>query len=135
MSAQESKTTRKAAPKKATAKQAAPKTGVQKADAASKPHLFMMLFEATAGAKTGLRMGARHAIMVFMVASEVKHATGKAAKGLQVTGWSGITLKKAGDITGQKQRFTDKALDRAAQTAAQKGASFLVYKEELKAQA
>ncbi|WP_434287011.1 hypothetical protein [Celeribacter sp. SCSIO 80788] len=126
-------TSTKASKAKTKAKAAAPKTAP--ATAAKKPHLFMMLFEATAGAKTGLRMGACHAIMVFMVASDPKHARAKGIKGLEVTGWSGITLKKAGDITGQKQRFKDKALDRAAQTAAQKGAAFVVYKEELKGEA
>lgn len=130
MSAEATKTTKKAAPQKAAAKQAAPKPATGK-----KPHLFMMLFEAAAGAKTGLRMGARHAIMVFMVASDKKPAIAKGFKGLEATGWSGIQLKKAGDITQQKEPFKDPALDRAARTAVKKGASFLVYKEEIKGQA
>ncbi|MBW6417452.1 hypothetical protein [Celeribacter sp. PS-C1] len=96
--------------------------------------LFMMLFEATAGAKTGLRMGARHAVMVFMVAGEQRLAIAKAFKGLEATGWSAMEMKKGGDITGQK-RFEDKALDASARKAMEKGAAFLVYKKEIKGQA
>ncbi|WP_417255473.1 hypothetical protein [Celeribacter halophilus] len=119
---------------KTPAKKPQAKAAPTKDEKAPQKRLFMMLFEATAGAKTGLRMGARHAIMVFMVASEKKFAIGKAFKGLEVTGWSGMQLKKGADITGQK-RFEDKALDASARKAMQKGAAFLVYKDEVKGQA
>lgn len=104
-----------------------------KQDKIADPRLFMMLYEATAGAKTGLRLGARHPIMVFMVASEIKFARAKARKGLDATGWSGLLLRKSADITGQKV-FDDKALNAAARKAIEKGASFLVYKDEIKGQ-
>ncbi|SFI72181.1 hypothetical protein [Celeribacter neptunius] len=104
-----------------------------KTDKAEK-HLYMMQFEGTAGAKTGLRMGARHMIMVFIVASEPKFAVAKGHKGLEVTGWSGLEMKKIGDITGKK-RFEDKAMDASARKAMEKGASFLIFKNEIKGQA
>ncbi|NIY78790.1 hypothetical protein HCZ23_04845 [Celeribacter sp. HF31] len=127
------------------AKTAKSKTGKEKSgkakpatkaatDGKPQKRLFMMLFEATAGAKTGLRMGGRHAIMVFMVASEQRPAIAKAFKGLEATGWSGMEMKKGEDITG-RPRLKDKALDASALKAMQKGAAFLVYKDEIKGQA
>ncbi|WP_226550744.1 MULTISPECIES: hypothetical protein [Celeribacter] len=107
-----------------------------KAPGEGKPqrHLFMMLFEATAGAKTGLRLGGRHAIMVFMVAGEQKLAIAKGFKALEATGWSSMEMKKGLDLTG-RPRLKDKALDASARKAMQKGAAFLVYKDEIKGQA
>ncbi|WP_321363913.1 hypothetical protein [uncultured Celeribacter sp.] len=112
-----------------------PKAAAGKAESAKpQKRLFMMLFEATAGAKTGLRLGGRHAIMVFMVAGEQRLAIAKAFKGLEATGWSGMEMKKGEDITG-RPRLKDKALDASALKAMQKGAAFLVYKNEIKGQA
>ncbi|PTQ71909.1 hypothetical protein [Celeribacter persicus] len=138
MSAQTTKTkaggTKKPAAKKPDAKKAASQSAAPKKASGETPRLFMMLFEATAGAKTGLRMGARHAIAVFMVATTREIAAAKAFKGLEMTGWSGMQIKHGMDITGQK-RLKDPALDRMARKAIEKGAGFLVYKNELKGQA
>ncbi|AJE46967.1 hypothetical protein [Celeribacter indicus] len=105
--------------------QAMPKDGMR---------LFMMLFEARAGAKTRLRPGALHAIAVFMVAPGREIAIANALKGLGMTGWEDPELKHQMDITGRK-RLKDADLDRTARTALAKGAGFLVYRNEITRQA
>ncbi|MEM6972030.1 MAG: hypothetical protein AAF577_04420 [Pseudomonadota bacterium] len=98
---------------------------------ASLQQLHMFLAEGVASQTTGCRPGARHALMLFAVGSDMPLAQSAALTGAEGAGWSLLEIKKRTPIASGPIAIADPNLSNAAESAVAEGFGMVVYTTEL----
>jgi len=92
--------------------------------------LAVFLATAVADAVDGRRPGARHAMLIYVVASDFEEAQRKAAGVAIGAGWMLVRLEKGMEVA-DPAAGGDLVLQAAAETALAEGSAMVVYGDEL----
>lgn len=95
--------------------------------------LFVFTAQGVAGAASGYRPGARHALLIFVRTHGLEDAETRAVGFAAEQGWSHIELKRGKEIGADPSSIADTQLRSAAEAAVQEGAGFVVYRDEIPA--
>jgi hypothetical protein len=93
--------------------------------------LFIFLAEGVAGDAATKRRGARHALMIFVPASNWEAAETTAATKAAERGWHFVRLKRGKETTEDIDDISDDMLRNAAQSARDIGFGMVIYRDEI----
>ena len=97
--------------------------------------LFVFTAQGVAQPASGYRPGARHALLVFVRSRDIERARSRAADFAAEQGWSHAEILRGKEIGRDLSSLADPTLRAAAEAAVANGASLVVYKDELRADA
>lgn len=93
--------------------------------------LFMFVGQAVAGNSAPKRSGARHALLVFVLASDLKAAKNSAIEKTEEKGWLFVELKRGKRGPDDIDDISDSVLRSAAQSAYDRGLGIVIYNDEI----
>lgn len=93
-------------------------------------YLFCFTAEAVAQETTGFRPGARHALLLWITASDEKEARIRSVDAIEEKGWLLPQIKR-GKQVNDPELIADGVLREAAERALETGVSIVVYTDEV----
>jgi hypothetical protein len=93
--------------------------------------LFMFLAEGVAGDAASKRAGARHALLIFVAASDMGAAQVLAIERAENQGWRFVELKRGKEVSDDLADISDTTLRQAAQSAYDVGYGIVIYSDEI----
>ena len=93
--------------------------------------ISMYLAEAIAGSRSGYRLGARHAMLIFVADRQRQDLNTQAINAAESRGWSIIELKRSKVLDADLVLILDDSLRGAAEHASANGSALVVYADEV----
>ena len=93
--------------------------------------ISMYLAEAIAGSQSGYRLGARHAMLIFVADRNLQDLNDQAIDAAECNGWSMIELKRSKELDADLDLIADDTLRGAAEHASANGSALVVYADEV----